>query len=287
MKTREQAAADIYGDGRDTVRNGGQALRLLAGHITAMVRGANTPWGKFDGPLWRVREFPDGPSGRVITLDRFEDYLLRPSREGLGIPSLLWLSRVLSAHEDKAERESALAAVRQEIPDFDALVEAERARLAVRSVEALAAPNARPGNQNARKQDDNAVDNINRVSNPKPSKGGTDPGYLTARLKRDAATDPKAQALLDSLAAGSLSARAAALQMGYLKTPGPAEIIERERAKLSAADQVKLWREWGRTLPAEALDPVAIAQEAFWNLHPPEQARFLAWARKAVKGAAA
>ena len=50
----------------------------------------------------------------------------------MGIPSLLWLARVLDAHEEKDERERAVAALRQEIPDFDARVEKERAKASVK-----------------------------------------------------------------------------------------------------------------------------------------------------------
>ena len=145
-----------------------------------------------------------GSAGRVITLERFEDYLLRPAREGLGIPSLLWLSKVLDAHEDLVEREAAFAAVRQEIPDFDARVEKERAKAAVRMAEAAKKQGGTGANQHTVK-DNSRVDNINSAKPRK--KGGTDPEYIIARLKRDAADNPQAPALLDTLSAGDISAR--------------------------------------------------------------------------------
>ena len=102
----------------------------------------------------------------------------------------MWLARVLDAHEDKDEREKAVAALRQEIADFDARVEKERARASVK-VEAAKDPHARPGNANAKKEN-NAVANSNPVS-PK-TKGSTKSETIIARLKRDAATDTLATA---------------------------------------------------------------------------------------------
>ena len=206
MNTKEQEAALIYGDGCDAVRNGGNSLRSLAGHIVAMVNGVPT---RFDGPLWRVREFQQG-RGTVITLDRFEDYLLKPPREGLGIPSLLWLSKVLDAHEDLAEREAAFAAVRAEIPDFDERVEKERAKMAARKVETAKDPHSRPGNQNAKKRDENAVENFDREKKKRTGNNNASPERVIARLKRDAQTDPKAEALLQQVAGNNISARQAA-----------------------------------------------------------------------------
>lgn len=260
MKTREQIATDLYNFGRDSVMRGGDSLRMLATHIPAMVYGVKGN----DGPLWQDRAFND----KVIHLDRFEDYLLKPARDGLGIPSLLWLARVLDAHEEQDEREKALAALRQEIPDFDAMVEKERARASVK-VEAAKDPHARPGNANARKEE-NAVDNINRVLRPK-RKGGTDPSSIIARLKRDSATDTLAAALLGSIEAGDIKPYRAAVEMGWVKTPDPAVIIEKNYAKLDVKDQVTLWEQWGRALPEKAVDRVEIAVEAILNCTEAEQ----------------
>ena len=190
MKTREQIATELYNDGRDSVMQGGDSLRMLAGHIPAMVYGVKDN----DGALWQDRAFPD----KTVHLDRFEDYLLKPARDGLGIPSLLWLSRVLDAHEEKGERERAIAALRQEIPDFDGRVEKERARASVK-VEAAKDPHARPGNANAKKEN-NAVNNVNPESK-RSKKAGNNAEYIIARLKRDAATNTHAAALLGSIEA--------------------------------------------------------------------------------------
>ena len=107
------------------------------------------------------------------------------------------LERVLDAHEDQAERDAAFSALRQEIPDFDGRVEKERARASVK-VEAAKDPHARPGNANAKKEN-NAVATGNPV--PSKTKGSHKSETIIARLKRDAATDTHAAALLGSIEA--------------------------------------------------------------------------------------
>ena len=98
------------------------------------------------------------------------------------------------AHEEQDEREKAVAALRQEIPDFDARIEKEKAKSSSVRLDPASDPHARPGNQNARKKEENAVANSNPVS-PK-TKGSTKSETIIARLKRDAATDTLAAALL-------------------------------------------------------------------------------------------
>lgn len=109
------------------------------------------------------------------------------------------LERVLDAHEDKGEREKALAALRQEIAGFDARVEKERARASVK-VDAAKDPHARPGNANARKEE-NAGENFPPEKRERKT-GANSPERIIARLKRDAATDTLAAALLGSIEAG-------------------------------------------------------------------------------------
>ena len=272
MKTREQIATDLYNFGRDSVMRGGDSLRMLATHIPAMVYGVKGN----DGPLWQDRAFND----KVIHLDRFEDYLLKPARDGLGIPSLLWLSRVLDAHEEKGEREKALAALRQEIPDFDDRVEKERAKASVK-VEAAKDPHARPGNANARKEN-NAETNYHREKR----KSSQSPERIIARLKRDAATDTHAAALLGSIEAGDIKPYRAAVDMGWVKTPDPARVVEKQREKMTLAEQVAMWEQWGRSLPEKAVDRVGIAVEALLNCTEPEQRQ--AWKQvRAMMGSAA
>ena len=267
MKTREQIAADLYNFGRDSVMQGGDSLQMLAKHIPAMVYGVKGN----DGALWKDRAFPD----RVIHLDRFEDYLLKPARDGLGIPSLLWLARVLDAHEDKDEREKALAALRQEIPDFDARVERERAKASVK-MEPAKAQGAPVGNQNAAKGEENKGNNIT-FETTNQAKRGTRADYFIARLKRDAASDPHAEALLGSIEAGDIKPYRAAVEMGWVKPQDPAVVIEKNYSKLDVKDQVMLWEQWGRALPEKSVDRVAIAVEALLNCT--EHERRQAWKR--------
>lgn len=267
MKTKGQKAAALYASGRDSVRQGGNSLDMLASHIAVIVNGNK----EYPGPLWREREWPDGK----IVLDSFKDYLLKPSREGLGVPSLLWLSRVLNAHEKKCEREAAFKAVRQEIPDFDEIVAAEE----IAAVPKSKKKGAPEGNQNASKDKNKDADG-NIVS--RKTKGSNKAEYIIARLKRDAETDPKAKALLDTLEAGGISARAAALEMGWIKLPDPAAVVEKQMEKLPVDAQVKVWREWGRSLPDGSVERLDVAQEAFLNLTPQEQQKFLTWASSQV-----
>jgi len=237
MKTREQIAADLYNFGRDSVMQGGDSLQMLAKHIPAMVYGVKGN----DGALWQDRAFPD----KTVHLDRFEDYLLKPAREGLGIPSLLWLFRVLDAHEDKDEREKALAALRQEIADFDAKVEKERARASVK-VEPAKDPHARPGNSNARKEE-NAVASSNPVS-PR-TKGSTKSETIIARLKRDAETDTHAASLLSDIESGNIRPYRAAIRMGYVQPPNSVQAIIRSINRLTHDEQMTLMQQLAEQYP--------------------------------------
>lgn len=102
------------------------------------------------------------------------------------LDTVLWLARVLDAHDDKAEREKALSALRQEIPDFDARVEKERARASVK-VEA-----AKPRGANQHGEKDEGRENF--PSSKERKTGANSPERIIARLKRDAVTDTHAAA---------------------------------------------------------------------------------------------
>ena len=188
--------------------------------------------------------------------------------------------RVLDAHEDKDEREKAVAALRQEIPDFDARVEKERARASVK-VEAEGKRGAPPGNQNAAKGEENKGSVSTFDSSSQGKKPKRDAAYWIARLKRDAVTDTHAAALLGSIESGDIKPYRAAIDMGWVKTPDPAVIIEKQYAKLDEADQVALWREWGRALPDQAVDRVAVAKEIILNLSHNEARSLMAWWQEA------
>lgn len=118
------------------------------------------------------------------------------------------------------------------------------ARLRDEVVEPAADPHARPGNQNARKKEENtSADRAPVPTGKRSGKSNDNPERVISRLKRDAATDPNARALLDTLSAGDITARQAAIQMGDIKPADPARIVERQREKLTTDEQVAVWRD--------------------------------------------
>ena len=136
----------------------------------------------------------------------------------------MWLARVLDAHEDQAEREAAFSALRQEIPDFDARVEDERLKVRNRQTEPETAHGgAREGaGRKAKEGDVNQGENFPLKKQRKT--GANSPERIIARLKRDAATDTHAAALLGSIEAGDIKPYRAAIDMGWVKTPSLAPI---------------------------------------------------------------
>lgn len=200
MKSQAQFAGEQYSRACDAVMQGGVKISMIVAHILMMVRGTE----KFpQGNLWRDREVP--PEGKVVHLERFEDYLLRPAREGLGFSSLLEVHKILEAHKRQDEADAALAILRAEIPDYDR-------RVAGGEVARMGAAGHHGGDRRPEQ-----VDNINLKT-----KGGTSKTYLISRLKRDAA-DPacpgrtQARHWLKRLEAGDVSTRQASLAMGYVK----------------------------------------------------------------------
>lgn len=268
MKTPAEKATELYSIGCDRVMSGGAALRGLASHLVVMVNGNS----EYAGGLWRERAWPD----RTITLDRFEDYLLKPVREGLGIPDLAWLLDVLEAHPEKDERTSAISAVVSEIPDFIERAEKQKGVRNRSEIDAAGKPGAPVGNQNAAKGEENKGNNIT-FETTNQAKRGTRADYFISRLKRDAASDPHAEALLGSIEAGDIKPYRAAVEMGWVKQPDPLAIIDRHFDKLEAKDQIKVWEDWGRALPERGVDRVAIAVEALLNCT--EHERRQAWKR--------
>lgn len=85
---------------------------------------------------------------------------------------------------------AALAALRQEIADFDARVEKERARASVK-VEAAKERGGTGANQYS-KEEDSKRENFPSAKERKT--GANSPERIIARLKRDAATDTHAAA---------------------------------------------------------------------------------------------
>ena len=108
------------------------------------------------------------------------------------------LERVLDAHEEQDEREKALAALRQEIPDFDARIEKERAMASVRLEPAK--PHGGTGANQYTVKDEKSKEGNSLSANKRKDGGAKSPERIIARLKRDAATDTLAAALLGSIA---------------------------------------------------------------------------------------
>ena len=227
MRTREQEAGELYSQARGAVMEGGVRISMIVNHIITMIRG----WEKYpEGHLWRDREVP--PEGKAVHLDRFEDYLLKPAREGLGFSSLLEVHKIIEAHNRKAAADTALALLRQEIPDYDAKVNAAK----VERVEPASKVGAPKGNQSAKKEKKNK-DSLSTFDLPKPKQErGAD--YLASRIKRD---HPQIAA---GIAAGEYpSIRAAAIAAGIVKVPTALETLQRAWKKASSEEQ-RQFLEW-------------------------------------------
>jgi len=122
-RSREEEAGLLYIEGRKAVSAGGHELSMLTSHLRHMLRGTS----EYPGALWQVRRVP--PEGLSVELDHFADYLLKPARKGLGLPSLHFLRQALNAMPQGPE---TLQLVRNqfaaELMDFDALADQERDR---------------------------------------------------------------------------------------------------------------------------------------------------------------
>jgi len=113
MTDRERYAGEMYSDGLKRVHDGLQSsIWMMASHIRTMLEGDRN----HAGPLWRVRLLV--PDGKRVELSDFKQYLLRPAREGLGFESLVQVDHVLKSEKDQGRK--ALAALRKEIPTWDA-----------------------------------------------------------------------------------------------------------------------------------------------------------------------
>ena len=118
---REDEAGRLYIEGFKAVRAGGHELSMLSGHLHHMLRGTS----QFPGALWQVRRVP--PEGLMVELEHFKDYLLKPAREGLGLPSLHFLRQTLNAMSDGPEvLELVRAQFAAERMDFEAMADLER-----------------------------------------------------------------------------------------------------------------------------------------------------------------
>ena len=231
MRTREQEAGELYSQARGAVMEGGVRISMIVNHIITMIRG----WEKYpEGHLWRDREVP--PEGKAVHLDRFEDYLLKPAREGLGFSSLLEVHKIIEAHNRKAAADTALALLRQEIPDYDAKVNAAK----VERVEPAKLYGGERGNQHTKKESVTKICQADNISlTPKRDTSyGTSADYLAARIKRDH------PAIAAGIAAGEYpSIRAAAIAAGIVKVPSALETLQRAWKKASSEEQ-RQFLEW-------------------------------------------
>lgn len=173
----------------------------LPSHIRIML-GKN----EWQRPLWRDRVMP--PDSRRYRLKRFEDYLTRPFREGLGFTSW-WTIHAALETQGKAGVE-AIDLIRKEVAAYDLKVRRDRQRTTGESWGQLA-------DHGGDRRSEDQGDNITLKSR------GTSAAYLIAKLKREA---PE---MAERFIAGEFrSARAAALTAGIIK-PTPV-IIELRRA---------------------------------------------------------
>jgi hypothetical protein len=202
---RNREAGKLYTIGLQAVHRGGEQLHHLAQHLPLMIRGTVD----FDGPLWPERALE--PDGRIVMLDRFLDYLLKPARDGLGLPNLHFLKQVLEAG-DRKQGAVALTAVREELRrvdqiDFDERADQDKAKLLASGV---IGETGRPTK---------GVD-----STPLPK--GASSARLAARLARDH-PELSDRTLLPGSHQDHLSIHAAAVKAGISKRPTPLTKLRR------------------------------------------------------------
>jgi hypothetical protein len=189
MDDPAQEAGRSYRDAANSIR-GGFAVRILAGHVVWML--GDNDWGR---PVWRERKVP--PDGKTFNTPSFDQYLLRPEREGLHMPSLLSVHNICGA--DKKHGARAIHLMRKEILEYDAKLKQDR-----KAVEAELP--ARPKDGEIGRGRPNRSDNIS-------SKFGTSAAYLAAWLRDRAPEHWQAY-----MAGEHPSLRAAAIAAGKVKT---------------------------------------------------------------------
>jgi hypothetical protein len=210
--SREQEAGLLYVEGAKAVRAGGHELHMLAGHLILMVQGTENN----KGPLWPVRIIP--PDNREVRLDRFIDYLRKPTREGLGLPSLHFLRQVLKASPDNGEQ--AFRLVRQELAkehvNFDAVADQEDA---TELLKGKVGPTGRPAGAKG------------TPGVPSPSKGGTD--------RRAAQLAKRRPDLAEAVRSGRMKLSKALVDAGIRKK---ADVLEQARKALGKLTDAQ-WRQ--------------------------------------------
>lgn len=164
-KSREEVAGEMYRDAVKEVYYGAHNIDMLAVHIRQMLTGIQ----KYPGAMWRERLVP--PEGKRVVLDKFEDYLLRPARDGLAFKSLHQVDMMLKAAGKPGAE--ALAALRAEITDWNERVKVERTEDTGKAAPAL----AQHGGERTKPDEQGSDATLKR------DRGAA---YLAARLKRDA-----------------------------------------------------------------------------------------------------
>lgn len=209
-KSVEEIVGELYCDVSTSLDGSIHSFVELARHIRSVL-GENQ-WKR---PIWKVRVLH--PDNKLVELDKFEDYLLKPVREGFGMPSLYSMDATMKCIG--REGKMALDAIRKEIPDWDARVEKDRNEQTVKEAPVQQTlSEAMKGNDHAKKgREENSV----VVNNSVFTKGSTNATYLASRLKRDAPEIAK------QLERGEFkSVRAAAKAAGIVKDKSQIEIAK-------------------------------------------------------------
>jgi len=186
----------------------------LARHIRSVL--GDNQWKR---PIWQVRVLQ--PDNRVVELTKFEDYILKPVREGFGMDSLFALDAAMKT----AGRDGKLAlnAMRKEIPDWNDRIAADEKALRDKDIQ----PIPKNGELGKGRPKDDSFDNVK-------AKGGNDVDYLTARLKRDHPDIAK------RLAKNEIkSVRAAAIEAGIVKLKSQLDIAKSAWKRMNDSERTE------------------------------------------------
>lgn len=195
--------------------SGSDWTKELPVHIRVML--GNNEWGT---PLWRKRAMP--PNGKIFELDRFEDYLMKPFREGLGFTS--WWTLHSALETQGFDGAQAIKLVKAEVSDYDAKVDFDHRR------NLQAANPARNPHGGARPiRNENEQGYIVSLEDTKSEQRGNSAAHIVALLKRD---HPE---IAQQLAHGEFkSARAAGIAAGIVRVPTPLDLLRKDWKKATA-----------------------------------------------------
>src|SRR5262245_35370539 len=167
---------------------------MLPAHLLVML--GDNEWQR---PIWQRRRMP--PEGRLVVLKRFDDYLMKPFREGLGFKSWWTVHSALETQGGDGSR--AIDRLGEVVEDYDEKVRRDRQRNTYLKHDPLAAHGEIGGGHGR---------GVNHTS---VQRGSGNRDYLVARLKRD---HPD---IARRYEAGEFrSARAAAIEAGIVSVPG-------------------------------------------------------------------